>query len=354
MSRGWIVPNTFIRLIPVTLGLSCYKDAMTSSRRRFLLTTYGTIGLFSGLNFGCGADAPPATTPAPATPPPAAPKVDALEEMRKGAGAAPIETVKLTDSMVMFSGPGGNVAVLHGPDGKIVVDSFFQPAWGRLTQSLDTLGTAKVTSLIDTHWHFDHVDNNENFRRAGAEIVAHENTPKRMSQSHDLLGMHLSPWPAAALPTQTFAARHTLAANGESVELTYVPPAHTDTDIFIRFTKANVLHMGDVFFNGIYPFIDQSTGGTINGMIAGAALGLKSTDRGTKIVPGHGPLADRAALTTYHDMLVTVRDRVQKLKTSGRTLEDALTAKPTKDLDEVWGKGFMPPDNFVTIVYSTL
>ena len=327
---------------------------MIASRRRFILTTYGTIGLIGGLNVGCGAGAPPATTPAPVTPPPPAPAVDALAEMRKGGGATPIEALKLTDSVVMFSGPGGNVMVLYGPDGKIVVDSFFQPAWERLKQSLDGLGHARITSLIDTHWHFDHVDNNENFRRAGAEIVAHENTPKRMSQSHQLLGMHIPPSPAAAMPTQTFAASHKLTANAESVELTYVPPAHTDTDIFIRFTKANVLHMGDVFFNGIYPFIDQSTGGTINGMISGVAQGLKAVDGSTKIVPGHGPLADRVALGKYQDMLVTVRDRVQKLKSSGRALEDALAAKPTKDFDEVWGKGFMPPDNFVTIVYSTL
>ena len=327
---------------------------MDFTRRRFILTTYGTVGILGGLHIGCGAETPPATKPEAVMPPPAAPPVDPLVEMRKTGGAAPIETVKLTDSVVMFSGPGGNVAVLHGPDGKVVVDSFYQTAWDRLKQALYGLGSGPVASLIDTHWHFDHVDNNENFRRAGAEIVAHENTTKRMSESHDLLGMHLLPWPASALPTRTFAATHTLTANGETVELTYVPPAHTDTDIFIRFTKANVLHMGDVFFNGMYPFIDQGTGGTINGTIAGAAQGLKAVDSRTKIVPGHGPLGDRAALGKYHDMLVTVRDRVQKLKSSGRPLEDALAAKPTKDFDAVWGKGFMPPDNFVTIVYSTL
>jgi len=327
---------------------------MKSTRRRFILTTYGTVGLFGGLHVGCGADAPPVTTPAPVTPPPSAPLVDPLAQMRATLGATPIETVKLTDNLVMLSGPGGNLAVLYGPDGKIVVDSFVQTAWEKLRQSLDGLNNARIATLIDTHWHFDHTDNNQNFRRAGAEIVAHENTAKRMSETHDLLGMHFTPAPAEALPTQTFAATHKIAANGEALELIHVPPAHTDSDIFIRYTKANVLHMGDVFFNGIYPFIDQSTGGSINGMIAGAEQGLKLVDGTTKIVPGHGPLADRAALARARDMLVTVRDRVQKLKSSGRPLEDAIAAKPTKDLDEVWGKGFMPPDNFVTIVYSTL
>jgi cyclase len=327
---------------------------MTYTRRRFIVSTYGTIGFLGGLHLGCGAEAPPATTPAPATPPPSAPQVDPIAEMRKNGGAAPIEILKLSDNLVMLSGPGGNVAVLHGVDGKVVVDTFFLTAWDRLKQTLDGLGSARITSAIDTHWHFDHVDNNQNLRKAGAAIVAHENTTKRMSETHDILGMRFTPAPADALPTQTFAASHTLTANGETIELTHVPPAHTDTDIFVRFTKANVLHMGDVFFNGIYPFIDQGTGGSINGMIAGAAQGLKAVDRSTKIVPGHGPLADQAALTRYHDMLVTVRDRVQKLKAGGRPLEDAIAAKPTKDLDEVWGKGFMPPDNFVTIVYSTL
>ena len=280
--------------------------------------------------------------------------MDPLAQMRATMGAPAIETVKLTDNLVMLSGPGGNVAVLYGPDGKVVVDTFLQPAWERLKQSLDGLSDARITSLINTHWHFDHVDNNQNFRQAGAEIVAHDNTKKRLSETHDLLGIHFTPAPAEALPTQTFAATHKMAANGEALELTHVGPAHTDTDIFIRYMKANVLHMGDVFFNGIYPFIDQGTGGSINGMIAGAEQGLKLADNRTRIVPGHGPLADRAALVRARDMLVTVRDRVQKLKTSGQGLADVVAAKPTKDLDEVWGKGFMPPDNFVTLVYDTL
>jgi cyclase len=327
---------------------------MKSTRRRFIITTYGTVGFLAGLHAACGGDAPPATTPAPVTPPPSPPPVDPLAQMRATMGAPAIETMKLTDNLVMLSGPGGNVAVLYGPDGKVVVDTFLQPAWERFKQSLDGLSDARITSVINTHWHFDHVDNNQNLRQAGADIVAHENTRKRLSETHDLLGMHFTPAPAEALPTQTFTATHKMTANGEALELTHVGPAHTDTDIFIRFTKADVLHMGDVFFNGIYPFIDQGTGGSINGMIAGAEQGLKLAGGSTKIVPGHGPLADRAALGRSRDMLVTVRDRVQKLKTSGQPLADVVAAKPTKDLDEVWGKGFMPADDFVTIVYNTL
>ncbi len=279
---------------------------------------------------------------------------DPLAQMRAQLGAIPIETSKLGDRLTLLSGPGGNVVVLDGPDGKVVVDSFVQPAWTALKQALDGMGNTKITSLIDTHWHFDHTDNNENFRKAGAAIVAHENTKKRMSQTHELLGMKFPASPPDALPTQTFAGKHAMAANGEQLALSHVPPAHTDTDIIIRYQKANVLHMGDLFFNGFYPFIDGGTGGSINGMIAAAASTLKMVDAQTKIVPGHGPLGDRDALSRFHDMMVTVRDRVQKLKKEGKTLEETVAAAPTKDLDATWGKGFLQPNQFVTIVYGLL
>lgn len=223
-----------------------------------------------------------------------------------------------------------------------------------LKQTIDGLGSAPIKLLIDTHWHFDHTDNNQRFREAGAGIVAHENTRKRLTEPHELLGMRFNPAPAGALPTQTFKDTYALQANGESIQAGYIPPAHTDTDIYIQYAKANVLHLGDVFFNGMYPFIDAGTGGNIGGMIQGSDRALKMVDSSTKIVPGHGPLGDRAVLLRYRDMLVTVRERVQKLKSGGRTLEEVVVAKPTADLDGVWGKGFMQPNDFVAIVYGTL
>jgi cyclase len=281
---------------------------------------------------------------------------DPVAAARAGMAATPIQQLKLTDSLTMLSGPGGNVVVLNGPDGKFVVDTFIQGVWDKLTQTLDGLGNAPIKAAIDTHWHFDHADNNASFRQAGAAVIAHENTSKRMAQSHELkaLGMTFPASPPEALPTKTFTDTHTIDANGDQIRLGYVPPAHTDTDIYIRFAKANVLHLGDLYFNGLYPFIDASTAGSINGMIAAADSCLKLADGTTKIVPGHGPLGDKAALTTYRDMMVTVRDRVQKLKKSGRSLEETIAAKPTADLDAVWGKGFLPPDRFVAIVYDTL
>jgi glyoxylase-like metal-dependent hydrolase (beta-lactamase superfamily II) len=275
------------------------------------------------------------------------------DAMRAQTGALPIETTKLADRLIMLSGPGGNVVVLHG-DVKIVVDGFVQPAWPRLKAVLDGLDGSPIRSLVDTHWHFDHTDNNLNFRKAGAGIIAHDNTKARMSQPHDLLGMHFDPSPTAALPTQTFPSGLTLNANGEQIRLTRVAPAHTDTDIFVFFPKANVLHMGDVFFNGMYPFIDASTGGNIDGMIAGVQAALKIGNAQTQIVPGHGPLGHRASLDAYGRMLTSVRDAVRTLKAAGRSLADVQAAKPSASFDAGWGKGMMGPDDFVALVYNTL
>ena len=282
-------------------------------------------------------------------------QVDPLvEKLRAQMGAAAIETTKLGDRLMMLSGPGGNVVVLSGPGGKFVVDSFLQPAWPRLKAILDGIDNSPITLLIDTHWHIDHSDNNANFRAAGARVLAHENTRKRLMEPHDLLGMHFEPSPPEGLPGEIFADRRSVTGGGEQMVLAYVPPAHTDTDILVHFTRGNVLHMGDLFFNGSYPFIDASTGGNMNGMIASADTALQLVNAQTKVIPGHGPLGDKASLGQYRDMMVTVRDRVQKLKTSGQTLEQVVAAKPTKDLDDPWGKGFMQPDFFVTIVYGTL
>jgi cyclase len=284
----------------------------------------------------------------------AKPTADALTQSRLGMAAVPIQSVPLASGLQMLAGPGGNVVLSTGADGKLVVDTFVQPAWPKLKAVLDAQDKTPIKMVVNTHWHFDHADNNASFRQAGAVLVAHANTPRRMAETHDLLGMHFEPSPPAARPTETFTDHHTLTVNGESIELSYIPPSHTDTDIAVRFTKANVLHLGDVYFAGVYPFFDTSTGGNINGMIAAADVGLQLADGATKIVPGHGPLSDRVNLMKYRDMLTTVRDRVRKLKTSGRSLQDTLAAKPSADLDPTWGKGFMQPNDFVTLVYNTV
>jgi cyclase len=210
--------------------------------------------------------------------------------------------------------------------------------------------------VIDTHWHFDHTDNNANLHAAGATVLAHENTKTRMAEPHDsaLLGLHLPASPADALPQQTFSTSQKLQANGEIVMLQYFQPAHTDTDIYIHFQKANVIHMGDTFFNGFYPVIDASTGGKIDGMIVAADKVLPLADNNTKIVPGHGPLGNKADLTKFRDMLVVARDRVQKMKTAGKSADEIAASKPLADLDPAWGHGMLSSDLFVQMIYSAL
>ncbi len=287
---------------------------------------------------------------------PSAAPADPVAARRAYLAAIPIQTQKLADNLTLLSGPGGNVVALNGPDGKVVVDTFILGAWPKLKEALDGLGSAPLKFVIDTHWHFDHTDNNASLHAAGATVLAHENTKKRMSETHDLpiLGLHFPPSPPEALPQQTFAATHKLQANGETLMLEHVSPAHTDTDIYIHFQKANVIHMGDLFFNGFYPFIDASTGGKITGMIAAADKTLPLANNDTKIVPGHGQLGNKADLAKFREMLVTVRDRIQKLKSAGKTAQEAVAEKPFADLDAAWGKGFLNSDLFVQVVYLTL
>jgi cyclase len=288
-----------------------------------------------------------------------------LASMRAKFNAAPVQTQRLARNITMLSGPGGSVVVLHGPDGKFVVDTFVAPAWPKLKEALDGLGNAPVKYVIDTHWHFDHTDNNVPLHRAGATILAHENTKKRMSEPHDLpvlyrgpdgtlAGLHFDASPAEALPQQTFAANYKLQGNGETLALQHFAPAHTDTDIYVHFQKANVIQMGDVFFNGMYPYIDPGTGGTITGNIAACDKILSLADNDTKIVAGHGPLGNKADLTKFRDMLVTARDRVQKLKSAGKSAQEAVAEKPFADLDRVWGRGIINSDQFVEVVYLVL
>ena len=252
-----------------------------------------------------------------------APPADPVAAFRAQMAANPIQPQTLAHNLTLLSGPGGNVAVLNGPDGKLVVD---------------------------------HVDNNASLRAAGATIVAHDNTKKRMSEAHDLpvLGLHFPPSAADALPQQTFATTRKLQANGETLMLEHLSPAHTDTDIFIHFEKANVIQTGDVSFNGFYPYIDGGTGGRVSGMIAANDKILKLANNDTKIVPGHGALATKADIMKFRDMLVTVRERVAKLKSAGKSAQEAAAAKPLADLEDAWGHGFFNGDVFVQILYTAL
>src|SRR5262245_9504793 len=190
---------------------------------------------------------------------------DPLAAFRAQIGATPIQSRQLRDNLTLLSGPGGNVVVLTGSEGLVVVDTFVAPAWPKLEESLKSLG-APVKFVINTHWHFDHTDNNAPLHAAGATVVAHENTKRRLGtpQRIEMLGLDFPASPAEALPRRVFKGDYALEANGERLQLSHVAPAHTDTDVIVRFEKGNVLHAGDTFFNGRYPLVDWSTGGKID------------------------------------------------------------------------------------------
>src|SRR5256885_7094546 len=222
---------------------------------------------------------------------------DPVAAFRARIGAVPIQAQPLAENLTLLSGPGGNVVVLRGADGLVMVDTFVSPAWPKLQESLKALG-APVKFVINTHWHFDHTDNNAPLHARGATVVAHENTRRRMSapQHIAILDLDFPPSPEAALPQRVFDDRFGLKANGMQVELKHVAPAHTDTDVIVRFEQANVLHAGDVFFNGRDPYIDGNTGGRGDGMIEGSDRLLRLADADTQIVPGHRALATPADL----------------------------------------------------------
>jgi len=267
-----------------------------------------------------------------------------------------IETQDLGGGVAMLTGQGGNLAVCHGPDGPVLVDDQFAPLADRIRAAVAKLDEKPVRFLINTHWHGDHTGGNEALGGAGAVIVAHDNVRVRLSteQFMKAFGRKVDPSPPAALPVVTFAEGVTLHLNGEEIRVVHVDPAHTDGDSFVRFVQADVLHTGDLFFNGLYPFIDTSGGGGIDGMIAASARLLETAGESTKIVPGHGPLATRKDLVAFRDMLVGVRDAVAKLVEAGKSLEETVAAKPTAPWDPVWGKGFLHPDQFTAIVYDSL
>ena len=287
--------------------------------------------------------------------PPAQP-TDRVAQMRASGATTEIKATKLYDNVYLLQGAGGNMAVQTGPDGKILIDSSFSSAVPRLREALKSLSADPAHLLINTHWHIDHTDGNEGMHQAGFTILAHSMTRERLSKPWEikLFGISGPAAPDAALPAVAFDDKMRLWHNGDSLSLAHYDPAHTDTDIYVHFEKANVLHMGDTWFNGFYPFIDESSGGNINGMIRASEKGLALAGPGTKIIPGHGPLGTRTQLQATCDMLCTVRDRVAKLKSAGASEQEVVAKKPTADLDSIWGKGMFPPDLFVGIVYRTL
>jgi cyclase len=267
-----------------------------------------------------------------------------------------IETLPLREGIYMLVGEGGNIGVSAGEDGIFLIDDQFAPLTEKILAALDEISNEPVRFLINTHWHFDHTGGNENFGKAGVVIVAHDNVRRRMSteQFIEVLGRGFPPSPAAALPVITFNDTVTFHLNGETIEAFHVEAAHTDGDSIIHFNDANVVHMGDTYFNGLYPFIDVESGGSIEGMIAAVEGVLTFIDDETLIIPGHGSLSNREELMVYLEMLKAVRDRVKAAIEQGMSMEEFIASKPTADFDPVWGQGFFSPEQFLQFVYNDL
>ena len=279
-----------------------------------------------------------------------------IQSMRNAGSTTPITTTKLTDTIFLLQGVGGNMVAQTGPDGKVLIDSSVATASHALLQVLGKLNASPLKRLINTHWHFDHTDGNAALHEAGAFIFAQENTRARLSapQTIKLLNLTIPASPTEGLPQLTFPETDKLYVNNDELDMVHTPNAHTDSDIYVHFVNGNVIHTGDLFFNGVYPMIDASSGGTINGMIRAVDEVLGIADDRTKIVPGHGPLGDKRALQKYRDMVSTVANRIEKLKITGQSLQQVIAAKPTADYDATMGHGMMTPDLFVTVIYDTL
>jgi cyclase len=267
-----------------------------------------------------------------------------------------IQAEKVADGIYMLTGSGGNMGLSIGSSGTFLIDDQYAPLTPKILAAIKELTPDPVRFVFNTHYHGDHTGGNENMGEAGALLVAHDYVRRRMETGTfmEAFNREVPPAPEGALPVVTFSDAVAFHWNGEEIRAFFVGPAHTDGDSIIHFVNADVFHMGDTLFNGMYPFIDVSAGGRIDGMIAAADRVLKVADEKTRLIPGHGPLATKADLQAFRDMLSTVRDRIAKLKAEGKSKEEIVAAKPTADLDEKWGGGFMQADNWVGLVYESM
>ncbi len=267
-----------------------------------------------------------------------------------------IKTEKLSETSYMLTGAGGNMGLSVGEDAVFLVDDQYAPMSPKIRAAIATVSKKPVKFVVNTHWHDDHTGGNEAFGKSDTVIVAHENVRKRMStgQLIEFLGNQVKPFPKVALPVVTFTQDVSFHLNGDDISVVHVPNAHTDGDAFVHFKKDNVVHMGDLFFNKLYPFIDTSSGGRVEGVIAAVDKVLAQTNDATRFIPGHGPLASKADLVAYRAMLEAISGRIRVMVGEGKTLEQVVAAKPTADFDAAWGKGFLPPAKFTELIYKNL
>lgn len=264
-----------------------------------------------------------------------------------------IKSAKVSGNVYMLEGAGGNIGVSVGSDGILIVDDQFAPLADKIRAALKQLGEGKLKYILNTHWHGDHTGGNKEFGPE-APIIAHDNVRKRLSgELKPATGNPTQPAPPEALPVITFDQSLSVFFNGEEIRVMHVPHGHTDGDSVIFFTRSNVVHMGDQFFNGMFPFVDLSSGGDIEGYANNVGAVIAKVPAGAKIIPGHGPLATIDDLKKFHEMLVStigiVRDRMK----AGKSLDQIKAEKPLEKWEN-WGKGFMKTDNWIQSIYQGL
>jgi glyoxylase-like metal-dependent hydrolase (beta-lactamase superfamily II) len=255
-----------------------------------------------------------------------------------------IKATPVAGNIHMLEGSGGNIAVSSGPDGVLMVDDQFAPLAEKLTAAIEKLDHGPIKFVLNTHWHGDHTGGNSHFGKR-ASIVAHANVRKRLADKSDT--------PKDALPVVTFGDSASVHVNGEEIKLVHLGPAHTDGDCIIHFTKSGVFHLGDLFFNGRFPFVDLGSGGDVAGLLKSIETALEMIPADAKIIPGHGALGTRADLEKYRDMLVETTGLVKKAIAEGKSLADVKAAGvPEKYKD--WGSGFINTSRWLEISYNSL
>jgi cyclase len=270
--------------------------------------------------------------------------------------SSPLKKILLSNGLFLFSGDGGNVTALLDRGSTLLIDSGMDSRAVELSDAVFKATMRPVTRLVNTHWHFDHTGGNVFFGSSGVTIIAQENVKKQLSSVQDVpfVGLRDGHYPEQALPTVTYPSSIALRQGSQRLTLVNYGPAHTDGDTIIYIAPANVVVVGDIFSNAFYPIIDLASGGSFDGLILSVDRILAQTDEQTKIVPGHGPVATRSDLQAYRDMLVQVRQRIKALITAGKTMDEAVATAPTKDFDAKWGSGYVTPDVFTKIVFSSL
>lgn len=269
------------------------------------------------------------------------------------AAASPITVHTLRGGVSMLEGSGGNIGVLSGQDGLLMVDCGIAVSKAKIEDALGRLNSGPLRYAVLTHWHWDHADGNGWVRRRGAELMASRGTIQRLSQTVRVeeWGHTFSPVAEADLPNVQLDGVRTLAFGGETVVIRPYGHSHTDGDLSVYFKEADILQTGDTFWNGMYPFIDHVAGGSITGMIEAADENLALVTPQTLVIPGHGPLGDRAQLVAFRDMLVDIRNRIAALKEKGLSLEQVQAAQPTATYDAHWGQSIINGALFTALVY---